>query len=255
MAGKVYLVGAGPGDPELLTIKAVKVLRSADVVLHDELVSSEVLQFASPAATIINVGKRSGRRHASQEEIHCLMIAYAGDGLTVVRLKGGDPLVFGRAGEEIEALRQAGIEFEVVPGVTAALAAAAAAGISLTDRRMASALLFITAHSQADKPEARRSILQPLHGALLNSTLAVYMPGSHYSRLQGDLITAGLPPETPCLIVSAASTLEERIHLTRLDKLSAAPVLPPPRILIAGQVAGGARLTSHSETRVQLVPS
>jgi uroporphyrin-III C-methyltransferase len=146
MPGKVYLVGAGPGDPELLTRKAWRVLRSADVVLHDDLVSEEILRVLPRAATVINVGKRCGTKGISQTEINQLMVTLARQGKLIARLKNGDPLLFGRAGEEMEALRQAGIEFDVIPGVTAALGAAASAGISLTDRRHASRVVFVTAH-------------------------------------------------------------------------------------------------------------
>src|ERR1700747_1458881 len=147
MSGKVYLVGAGPGDPELLTLKAARLLTGADVVLHDALVSEAVLAMISPAAEIINVGKRAGHKLLTQDEINSLLVSCAQTPRTVVRLKGGDPAIFGRGGEEIEALRKAGIEYEVVPGISAVLGAAAAAGISLTDRRVASQSL-LTTHSR-----------------------------------------------------------------------------------------------------------
>ena len=126
MSGKVYLVGAGPGDPELLTLKALRLLRTADAVLHDDLVAPEILKLVSAKAQVHNVGKRCGKKNISQEEIHFLMIALAQAGMQVVRLKGGDPLIFGRAGEEIEALRRAEVAYEIVPGITSALGAAAA---------------------------------------------------------------------------------------------------------------------------------
>src|SRR5258708_12421839 len=144
MMGKVYLVGAGPGDPELLTVKAVRLLAGAEVVLHDALVSREVLAMISPAAELINVGKRAGHKLLTQDEINALLVSYGRTRGTVVRLKGGDPTIFGRAGEEIEALRKAGVAYEIVPGISAALGAAAAAGISLTDRRVASQILLTT---------------------------------------------------------------------------------------------------------------
>src|SRR5258706_10594818 len=144
MRGKVYLVGAGPGDPELLTLKAARLLAGADVVLHDALVSDAVLAMISPAAEIINVGKRAGHKLLTQDEINSLLVSYSQIRRTVVRLKGGDPAIFGRAGEEIEALRKASIEYEIVPGISAALGAAAAAGISLTDRRLASQSMLST---------------------------------------------------------------------------------------------------------------
>src|SRR5438445_10412605 len=144
MSGKVYLVGAGPGDPELLTLKAARLLAGADVVLHAALVSEGVLALIPRAADVINVGKRAGQKLLTQDEINSLLVSYAQTRQTVVRLKGGDPTIFGRAGEEIEALRKAGIEYEIVPGISAALGAAATAGISLTDRRVASQILFTT---------------------------------------------------------------------------------------------------------------
>src|SRR5271166_997515 len=135
MKGRVYLVGAGPGDPELLTVRALRLLKTADAVLHDDLVSAEILALASPLAQLHNVGKRCGAKKISQEEINFLMVAFASAGASVVRLKSGDPLIFGRAGEEVEALRHAGIDYEIVPGITAAFGAAAAAKIPLTHRR------------------------------------------------------------------------------------------------------------------------
>ena len=145
MKGKVYIVGAGPGDPELLTLKALRVLKTADAVLHDDLVAPEIVQLISPTAQVHDVGKRCGKKKIQQEEINFLMIALADSGLRVVRLKSGDPMIFGRAGEEIEALRRADIPYEIVPGVTSALGAAAATEIPLTHRRASSALVFITA--------------------------------------------------------------------------------------------------------------
>src|SRR5579862_7137590 len=135
MSGKVYLVGAGPGDPELLTVKALRLLQTADVVLHDDLVAPEILALIPDTARLQNVGKRCGTKTMRQEEINFLMVTLAGSGLQVVRLKSGDPLIFGRAGEEMEALRRANVGYEIVPGVTSALGAAASAGIPLTHRR------------------------------------------------------------------------------------------------------------------------
>src|SRR5438552_14691267 len=150
MSGKVYLVGAGPGDPELLTLKAARLLAGADVVLHDALVSDGVLALISPGAEVINVGQRAGQKLLTQDEINSLLSSYAPTRQTVVRLKGGDQTIFGRAGEEIEALRKGGIEYEIVPGISAALGAAATAGISLTDRRVASQIVFTTVSRGSD---------------------------------------------------------------------------------------------------------
>src|SRR5271168_1652262 len=152
MNGKVYLVGAGPGDPELLTVKALRLLRAADVVLYDDLVAPEILQLISPQAEVQNVGKRAGSKAIRQEEISFLLVARAAVGLQVVRLKSGDPLIFGRAGEEIEALRRSKIEYEIVPGVTSALGAAAAAGIPLTHRGASSTIVLTAGHRASASP-------------------------------------------------------------------------------------------------------
>src|ERR1700760_247657 len=172
--GRVYLVGAGPGEPELLTMRAVRLLESADVVFHDDLVPDEVLALAHRHALVTSVGKRCGRPRITQQGIHSLMIEAARAGQSVVRLKSGDPLVFGRAGEEIAALRSAGVEFEVVPGVTAAFAAGAALALPLTDRLSASKLIFVTGHHAAEKDEGKPLWTGPLPR---DATLVVYMPG------------------------------------------------------------------------------
>src|SRR5215510_7589397 len=197
--GKVYLVGAGPGDPGLLTLEALRLLRTADVVFHDDLVSREILALIPEQVYVENVGKRCGNARVGQQQIHSLMINAARDGWTVVRLKSGDPLIFGRAGEEIEALRQAKVEYEIVPGITAAFGAAARAGIPLTDRRLASQLVFLSNHHCAGKD------LFEWEGVLSQDTTAVvYMPGADYEELAARLCEQGLLPETPCLLVSHA---------------------------------------------------
>src|SRR5260370_1440440 len=199
MKGKVYLIGAGPGDPELLTLKAARLLAGADVVLHDALVSDAVLAMISPAAQIINVGKRAGHKLLTQDEINALLVSYGRGRPTVVRLKGGDPTIFGRAGEEIEALRKAGIEYEIVPGISAALGAAAAAGISLTDRRVASQILLTT-------------FSRGINGNVMDwgcvtstTTLVLYIPGAAYAEVSERLLSGALPPELPPLILSPAT--------------------------------------------------
>lgn len=232
MPGKVYLVGAGPGDPELLTVKAARLLRTANAVLHDDLVPREILALAPASARVHNVGKRCGAKHATQEEINTQLIAYAREGLIVVRLKGGDPLIFGRAREEMEALRDAGIEFEVVPGVTAALSAAAAAQIPLTDRRLASKLLFYSNHQCAGKTSRglREAISQDM-------TVVVYMPGESLDELASELRGGGLEGRTPCVVVSCAARSEQQIHRTTLQELSRAPRWRAPALLIIGAAA------------------
>ncbi len=231
MTGKVYLVGAGPGDPELLTLKATRVLKQADAVLHDDLVSRQILQLAPARAQVRNVGKRCGKKSVSQEEINFLMVTLATSGLQVVRLKGGDPLIFGRLGEEIAALRQANVDFEIVPGITAALGAASTAQIPLTHRQSSHALVFLTGHSASGAdPTNWRALVS------LDATVAIYMPGHHYSEIARKLRAAGLSDETPCAIISRATTPEEQIFSTDLEGLKDAPRLPAPTLLLIGEV-------------------
>jgi len=231
MSGKVYLVGAGPGDPELLTLKALRLLRSADVVLHDALVTDEILRLARPHALLIDVGKRAGRHRLTQSEINQKMIEAARWANVVVRLKGGDPLIFGRAAEEMSALRDAGIEFEVVPGITAAIAAAAQACIPLTNRGSASSITFVTALcTEGGYPIPFEKI------AASGGTVAVYMPGGRYSEISREVIAAGVAAETPCLIVSNACRENQQLLWTDLGNLPS--IVPPdaPALLIIGEV-------------------
>lgn len=231
MKGKVYLVGAGPGDPELLTVKALRVLQAADAVLHDDLVAAEILKLIPAAAQVHNVGKRCGKKKILQEEINYLMVALAETGLRVVRLKSGDPLIFGRAGEEIEVLRRANIPFEVVAGVSSAMGAAAAARIPLTHRRASSALVFLTAHQAPGSEAANWSKL-----AGSGATLVIYMPGQDYSEIAAKLRAAGLVSDTPCAIISRASTPQQRMHRSTLAELSRSPKLAAPTLLVVGEV-------------------
>ena len=231
MKGKVYLVGAGPGDPELLTLKALRLLRQADAVLHDDLVSPQILTLVSRNAQLHDVGKRAGRKSARQEEIHFLMIELARQGLQVVRLKGGDPLVFGRAGEEMQALRNAGIEFEIVPGVTAALAAAASVEIPLTLRQTASSLLIMTGQFADDRPVPD---LRPMIAS--GTTIALYMPGPDPQAMVEKLAAAGVSLQTPCALISRASTPAQQTTLTTLEKLPGLATQAKPALLILGDV-------------------
>ena len=214
MTGKVYLVGAGPGDPELLTLRAFKLLKSADVVLHDDLIRAEILALVPSSTQLHNVGKRFGHKRISQEEINALMIQNALLGLQVVRLKSGDPLIFGRAGEEIEALRRADIEFEVVPGITAALGAAANAQIPLTHRQVASAIVLVTGHQAGSEEFADWPAKIPT-----DATVVVYMPGYEYRNTAQQLQRAGLPADTACAIISRATSPDEEIHVTTVEDL------------------------------------
>ncbi|HLX85207.1 MAG TPA: uroporphyrinogen-III C-methyltransferase [Terriglobales bacterium] len=236
MKGKVYLVGAGPGDPELLTLKALRLLRTADAVLHDDLVAPEILKLVPPSAQIHNVGKRCGKKKILQGEINCLMVALAAAGLRVVRLKGGDPLIFGRAGEEIESLRANNIPFEIVPGVTSAMGAAAAAQIPLTHRRASDALVLVTAHRASEKAGAGREAANWSKLATSGATLVIYMPGQNYSQMSKRLTAAGLAAETPCAIISRATTKHQRTHSTTVGSLGSAPQLVAPTLLVVGEV-------------------
>jgi uroporphyrin-III C-methyltransferase len=228
--GHVYLVGAGPGSPDLLTLRALHLLERADVILPDDLVSDEVLTLASPAALVIPVGKRCGQPRITQAGIHELMLLHAGQGKSVVRLKSGDPLVFGRANEEIEALRAAGIPFEIVPGITAAFAVAASLQTPLTDRNSASKLILATAHHAADK-----SAPIAWDGAFpADSTLVLYMPGRNFSALSASLIASGIPADTPVAAVSKASTPDEQVTATTLAELPASQPGPAPLLLLIG---------------------
>jgi uroporphyrin-III C-methyltransferase len=224
--GAVFLVGAGPGDPELLTVKAVRLLATADVVLHDDLVTAAVLAHAE-RALLVNVGKRCGRKNLLQEQINAMMVDYARRGMAVVRLKSGDPLVFGRAGEEIDALKAAGVPFELVPGITAAFAAAAALGRPLTDRRRASSVSFSAGH------HAPGSRAEP--ASLAGATRVVYMPGRDLTPVAEQLRREGLPGDLPCVIVSRAAQPDQQIVCTTLAELDRLAPLPAPSILLAGE--------------------
>ena len=244
MTGKVYLVGAGPGDPELLTLKALKLLKSADVVLHDDLISPEILAFIPSSTEVQNVGKRFGQKKISQSEIDALLVQNSLLGLQVVRLKSGDPLIFGRAGEEIEALRKAGIDFEIVPGVTAAFGAAANAQIPLTHRNVSSAVVLVTGHhADADEFADWPSKIPT------DTTVVVYMPGYNYESTAKQLMKAGVPSTTACAIISQATSPNEQVHITTVEELHRSPRLPSPTLLVVGEVV---RLAKPAELHGQL---
>ncbi|HEU5402984.1 MAG TPA: uroporphyrinogen-III C-methyltransferase [Terriglobales bacterium] len=229
---KVFLVGAGPGAADLVTLRAMRVLQAADVVLYDALVSAEVLHLAKPTARLIDVGKRCGRKRFTQEEINALLIQVAREAEIVVRLKGGDPMIFGRAAEEMDALRSSGIEFEVIPGITAACSAAAAAKISLTARGTASEVLLTTAHHctgwKQDEP--------PTDGKHRERTVVIYMPGRDNARVYSQLRAASITDDVPCTIVSGISSEHQQVISTVVGSLRASPGYPAPSILIIGEV-------------------
>lgn len=230
--GQVYLAGAGPGDASLLTLRALRLLETADVILPDELVSNEILNLAHADAEIIPVGKRCGQPRITQAGIHALMLEAARAGKSVLRLKSGDPLIFGRAGEEIAALRDAGIPFEIVPGITAAFAAAARLKTPLTDRSAASKLIFATAHHAAGKPD----LTPKWQGAFpADATLVIYMPGRNFRVLADDLIASGIAPGTPCVAISKATSTDEHVFASTLAKIEDGEIGPAPVILLVGQ--------------------
>ncbi|MEH0194669.1 uroporphyrinogen-III C-methyltransferase [Caulobacter sp. CCNWLY153] len=230
LAGRVTLVGAGPGDPDLLTIKALKALQAADVLVHDGLVSAEILDLA-PQARRIDVAKRKSRHTLPQDDINQLLVALAREGLEVVRLKGGDPFLFGRGGEELSACREAGIDCAVVPGVTAALAASAGAGAPLTHRGSAQAVTFVTGHAAHGEPDLDWTAL-----ARPNQTVVVYMGVSTAGFIAQRLTAAGRAGSTPALVVENASRSDERRILTTLAGLAtAAEGLKGPALLMVGE--------------------
>lgn len=224
--GKVYLVGAGPGDPDMLTVHAATLIETADWVFHDDLVAPEILKLARES-TIKNVGKRCGSKSVTQHDINELLIRHARAGDSVVRLKVGDPMLFGRAGEEIDALNAASVAFEIVPGITAAFAAAAAIHVPLTDRRLASKVIFLTGHRATEEG--------PGWGHLPDdATLVIYMPGSDYAHLSSQIIASGFGPDTPCIVVSNVATPKEQSLHTTVGKLSQTAPLHAPCVILAG---------------------
>jgi uroporphyrin-III C-methyltransferase len=257
--GKVWLVGAGPGDPELLTLKAARLLTTADVVLHDDLVPEAILDLArqtslimttaNPLASkaqlasqrVLNVGKRCGHKNITQDQINAMLVDFARRGLSVVRLKCGDPLVFGRAGEEMDTLTAAGIDFEIVPGITAAFAAAAALKTSLTDRRAASSVTFSSGHHAANSTQ------QPASAA--GATRIIYMPGRDLSAIAAQLRQEGLPSTVPCVLISRAAQPDQHILRFTLAELAAVTPGPAPNILLVGEAL---RHSSNLSSRPEL---
>ncbi len=242
-SGVVYLVGAGPGDPSLLTLRALSLMQLADVVLHDELVSPEVLVLARADAPRIAVGRRRGAHRMSRDALDALMVRLAGKGLRVLRLKGGDPLIFARGGEEMAALREAGIRFEVVPGVTAAQGAAAAYGIPLTHRDLAHSCLI--AAGELAKEESKSEAVPE---ASAKQTIVIYMPLGRLAETCRGLIGRGLAPSTPAALVSKATLSDERVVVATLGSIAAeAHQIEPPALLIVGEVVRLSGALSHGE--------
>jgi len=238
--GKVTLVGAGPGDPELLTVKAVKAIRAATVLLVDDLVGDEVVALASPTARIVHVGKRGGCKSTPQAFIEKLMVMAAREGEDVVRLKGGDPFIFGRGGEEVEHLQAAGVRVEVVNGITAGLAAVTSLGVPLTHRAHAHGVVFVTGHARSDSHGTDwRALAATAQSARL--TLVIYMGVKGAARIQEELLT-GLPAATPVAVIQQASLPGQRHAVTTLGQLCATierEHLASPSVIVVGDVVGG----------------
>jgi len=253
--GTVTLVGAGPGDPELLTIKAARAIGAASVLLVDDLVGDGVLAYASPEARIVHVGKRGGCKSTPQAFIEKLMITAARQGETVVRLKGGDPFIFGRGGEEVEHLRAAGIPVQVVNGITAVLAGLSSLGAPLTHRDRAHGVVFVTGHAKpGDKGTDWRQLAATARDARL--TLVIYMGVSHADEIERDLLT-GLPADTPLAIIQHASQPQQRHAVATLGTLTrtlADEGLGSPAVIVVGDVVRGiaALHQPQAETQAQV---
>jgi uroporphyrinogen III methyltransferase/synthase len=235
--GTVYLVGAGPGDPELITLKARRVLGEADAVVYDHLVDVGLLELARPDCERIFAGKKGGQPCRPQSAIDALLVRLGLEGKTVVRLKGGDPFIFGRGGEEAAALRAAGVPYEIVPGVTSALAAAAYAGIPLTHRSHSSAVILLTGHEDPAKPDAS---VRWEDYARLGATLCVYMGVKNLPTITRRLQAGGMPAQTPVAVVQDATTSAHRQILATLDTIAAVAAraaIEAPAMLIIGEVA------------------
>jgi uroporphyrin-III C-methyltransferase len=239
-SGHCTLVGAGPGDPELLTLKALKAVRAATVLLVDDLVSDEIVAFAQPGARIVYVGKRGGCKSTPQEFIEKLMIMAAREGENVVRLKGGDPFIFGRGGEEVEHLQAAGIAVTVINGITAGLAAVTSLGVPLTHRQHAHGVVFVTGHAKpGDAGTDWRALADTACKAKL--TLVIYMGVSGAGRIQDELLT-GLPAATPVAVIQNATLATQRHITTTLGRLADAisdSGLASPSVIVVGDVVGG----------------
>ncbi|CAN5720521.1 uroporphyrinogen-III C-methyltransferase [soil metagenome] len=234
-SGKVYLIGAGPGDIELLTLKALRCIALADVIFIDSLVNQDVLKFAKPDAQIFPVGKRSGLPSVAQELIEEQLLFFAGQGLVVARLKGGDPFVFGRGGEELVAATKAGLEIEVVCGITSGIGAAAALGIPLTHREISHYVTFITGHEAIKDVLAEKSLVD------FKGTLVIYMGLRNVRKIATTLLNYGLDKHTLCAVVQSATTEQELCAFSQLENLSETikrEQIVSPALIIVGNVVG-----------------
>jgi uroporphyrin-III C-methyltransferase len=244
-AGEIWLVGAGPGDPELLTVKATRRLAEADIILYDALVSEEILSLCNPSARRIHVGKRSGRHTLPQADISRLLVMYALRGKRVLRLKGGDPFMFGRGGEELDLALRAGVRCEIVPGITSAQGAAAATGIPLTHRDAAQSCVFVTGHR---RQESAATDWAPY--ARTGQTLVVYMGVAHVHEIAAGLLQAGRAAQTPVAFIENATTPRQRTLLTTLGEMTATAereALKAPALIIIGEVVNLNALCSRAQ--------
>jgi uroporphyrin-III C-methyltransferase len=251
--GKVTLVGAGPGDPELLTLKALKAIQRATVLLVDDLVSDEIVAFARPEARIVYVGKRGGCKSTPQAFIEKLMLMAAREGEDVVRLKGGDPFIFGRGGEEVEHLRAAGITVDVINGITSGLAAITSLGVPLTHREHAHGVVFVTGHAKpGDTGTDWKALAATAHSARL--TLVIYMGVSGSERIQEELLS-GLPAATPVAVIQSASLPTQRHITTTLGALAGAiheAGMASPAVIVVGDVISGVALAAAHPDAVRV---
>jgi uroporphyrin-III C-methyltransferase/precorrin-2 dehydrogenase/sirohydrochlorin ferrochelatase len=242
--GFAWIVGAGPGDPELLTLKAARALGKADTILHDRLVAPAILELGRRDAEFISVGKQAGKASISQDEINALLVEKVAAGHQVCRLKGGDPFIFGRGGEEIDALENAGLPWQVIPGITAASGCAAEAGVPLTHREIARSVLFVTASNTDDADPDWEAISKAA------DTLVFYMAVSKLAHICAGLVAAGKAADCPALLIENGTTDRQRMlrgTLATLASLAEAARVKSPAVLLVGPVAELARLTSGNE--------
>ncbi|MDD2410471.1 MAG: uroporphyrinogen-III C-methyltransferase [Candidatus Methanomethylophilaceae archaeon] len=237
MKGKVYLIGAGPGDPGLITVKGREILCEADVVMYDALANPELLALCKEGAELIDSGKRGGDHHLRQWETNELLVKYANEGKTVVRLKGGDPFLFGRGAEEAQELREAGAEVHVVPGVSSSISVPELAGIPVTHRDHASMVTFVTGHEKEDRKGDRVDwkALADSHG-----TIVVLMGLGNAATISKGLIDGGMAPDTPAAVITSGSTTEQRVEITEVSMLAYTiedKKMLPPGIMVIGSVA------------------
>jgi uroporphyrin-III C-methyltransferase len=238
--GKVYLIGAGPGDPELITLKALRALQTSDVILIDDLVNREILKHA-PQARVVEVGKRGGCKSTPQSFINKLMVSLAEQGETIARLKGGDPFLFGRGGEEMLALRQAGIDTEIISGITSGIAAPASIGIPVTHREYTHGVTFVTGHTQDERPLNWRALIEG------GTTLVIYMGMSHLASIVQALLAAGLSEQTFAAAIQQGTLSEQQQVVSPIGMLPMAVKqegLTSPAIIVVGDVV---KLSSHHE--------